>query len=322
MKRILGLAVVSALVLAGCGGSPGAVAATVDGTSVSVGEVNDLIHLESGTITKEQFAEFLGFHIQWIVVENAARGEFGIEVTEEEITAEADRIYTEFAADGESREDFTSSRGVTEDFLLRVAHQGLLDELLRSRFLDDGRGAPTDEEIDAQLEEATLELTEVCVSHILLGQLVTLEGEQLEEAIAEAEAEAEAVLVRLAAGEDFAEVAIEASADEGSGALGGDLGCNTPIRYVEPFRDAVMVAPIGEVLTEPVKSDFGFHIIQVHSRTIPTEEEVIDVLKASALGNALQTWVIDRISVAAVTVESRFGTWETTPEPRVVPPTD
>lgn len=322
MKKILGLAMVSALTLAACGGSPGAVAATVDGTRVTVGEVNDLIHLESGTITKEQFAEFLAFRIQWIVVENAARDEMGIEVSEEEVTAEADRIYAEFGAEGESREDFVSSRGVTEEFLLRVSHQGLLDQLLRTRFLDDGLGVPTDEEIEEQLEEATMELTEVCVSHILLGQLVTLEGEELEEATAEAEAEAEAVLARLATGEDFAAVAIETSADEGSGAAGGDLGCSTPLQYVEPFRDAVMVAPIGEVLAEPVQSQFGFHVILVHSRTIPSEEEVVDVLRASGVGNELQTWVTDRITAAEVSVESRFGTWETNPQPRVVPPAD
>jgi parvulin-like peptidyl-prolyl isomerase len=322
VKKLSALVILSALVLAACGTSPGAVAATVDGDQITVGEVNDLIHIEDGTVSKDDFAEFLGIRIQWSVMERAASEEYGIQISEEEITAEADRIYAEFAADGESREEFTASRGVTEEFLRQVAHQGLIDEILRERFLGEGRGVPTREEIDERLEGATIELSEVCVSHILLGQLATLEGEELEEATDAAQAEAEAVLARLAAGEDFAEIAMEVSADPGSGAMGGDLGCNTPARYVDEFRDAAMIAPIGEVLSEPVKSQFGFHVILVHSRTVPTEEEVTDTLKERGLVTELQNWVLGRLVAAAVVIESRFGTWETTPQPRVVAPVD
>ena len=321
MKKLSSLVTVSALVLAACGGGAGSIAATVDGIPITVGDVNDMIHVETGTVTKEQFAEFLGFHIQWSVLERALRDEYGIEFSEEEIAAEADRIYNEFANPGESREDFTANREVTEEFLFQVAHQGLLDGLLRERFLEEGRGVPTQEEIDEQLEEATLQLTEVCTSHILLGQLQTLEGDALEEATAEAEAEAVLVLARLTAGENFSDVALEASTDIQSGAQGGNLGCSNPALYVEGFREAVMTAPIGEVLSEPVKSQFGFHVILVHSRTIPSEQEVGDTLRATGVGTELQNWVLEQISAAAVTVESRFGTWETTPQPRVAPPT-
>lgn len=322
MKKLLGMAAVLALVLAACGGNPGALAATVDGTRITVGDVNELIHIESGTITKEQFAEFLGYRIQWVLVENGAGEEFGIMVSEDEIRAEADRIYEEFSQPEESREDFTSSRGVTEEFLLQVSHQGLLDERLRARFLDDSRGVLTEEEIDERVAGETNRLTEVCASHILLGQLVNLEGDELEEAATEAEAEAADVLARLANGEDFSDLAMEVSADEGSGAFGGDLGCvfDPEARYVEAFAEAVLTAPVGEVLDEAVRSQFGYHVILVNSRTVPTEEEVVDSLNAGGIATALEEWVLGVFERAEVSVEPRFGTWEATPQPRVVPP--
>ncbi len=321
MKKLSALAIVFALVLAACGGNPGARAATVDEETITVGDVNDLIHVEDGTITKEQFADFLALRIQWVVVERAAREEYGIEISEEEITAEADRIFDEFA-EGQTREEFTASRGVTETFLREVAHQSLIDGLLRERFLESGRGVPTSEEIDAQLDQATLELTEVCASHILLGQLQTLEGDELDQAIAAAEVEALDVLDRLDAGEVFADIAVELSTDTQSGAQGGSLGCSTPTRYVDEFRAGVMTAPIGEVYAEPVKSPFGFHVILVHSRTVPSVEEVSDFLRASGVDLELRVWSVDLATAAEVSIESRFGTWEPAPQPRVVPPAD
>ncbi len=74
------------------------------------------------------------------------------------------------------------------------------------------------------------------------------------------ENEAKDVLKRLKAGEDFAKVATEVSKDPGS--EGGDLGWFTKDRMVPEFADAAFKLKKGEI-SEPVKSQFGWHIIRL-----------------------------------------------------------
>ena len=66
-------------------------------------------------------------------------------------------------------------------------------------------------------------------------------------------------------GVDFGKLAKENSKDTGSGAKGGDLGWNPPSFYVAEFAAAAMSQEIGEI-GEPVKTEFGYHIIQVIDR--------------------------------------------------------
>jgi len=79
------------------------------------------------------------------------------------------------------------------------------------------------------------------------------------------EATAQEVLKRLEAGDDFGEVAREVSTDPGSGANGGDLGWFGKGAMVAPFEEAAYSLPPGKI-SDPVKSDFGYHIIQVIAR--------------------------------------------------------
>jgi peptidyl-prolyl cis-trans isomerase C len=74
------------------------------------------------------------------------------------------------------------------------------------------------------------------------------------------EAEAEAIEKRLKAGEDFAKIATQLSKDTGSD--GGDLGWITHDKVVPEFADAAFKLKVGEI-SAPVKSEFGWHVIQV-----------------------------------------------------------
>ncbi|GAB5521911.1 MAG: peptidyl-prolyl cis-trans isomerase [Rhodothermales bacterium] len=69
---------------------------------------------------------------------------------------------------------------------------------------------------------------------------------------------------RIRGGEDFATLAAEFGTD-GTAQEGGDLGWFGPGRMVKPFEDAAFGAPIGRVIG-PVKTDFGFHVIEVTDR--------------------------------------------------------
>jgi peptidyl-prolyl cis-trans isomerase C len=89
----------------------------------------------------------------------------------------------------------------------------------------------------------------------------------------EAKAKAEEVRKRIVGGEDFATVAKAESDDKGSAAMGGDLPEFKRGMMVPQFEQAAFSAKVGDV-GEPVKSSFGYHIIQVQSHTTKPLAEV------------------------------------------------
>ena len=78
----------------------------------------------------------------------------------------------------------------------------------------------------------------------------------------EAEGKAQAALARLRKGEDFGALAKELSDDPGSAAQGGDLGWFERGVMVKEFEDVAFGLPAGQV-SEPVRSPFGLHLIEV-----------------------------------------------------------
>lgn len=78
-------------------------------------------------------------------------------------------------------------------------------------------------------------------------------------------AKAREVREELAAGADFAEVARRESADQGSAISGGDLGTIHRGQTVPAFDAAAFSQPLNQI-SEPVQTQFGYHIIQVQSR--------------------------------------------------------
>ena len=81
----------------------------------------------------------------------------------------------------------------------------------------------------------------------------------------EARQQLEQLRQRIRGGEDFAELARTYSDDKGSGERGGDLGWVAPGMLVPPFEQAMNVLKPNE-LSEPVKTQFGWHLIQVLDR--------------------------------------------------------
>ena len=96
--------------------------------------------------------------------------------------------------------------------------------------------------------------------------------------LVETEDEAKAIGKRVKGGEDFAKVAGEVSKDPGSGKEGGDLGWFTKDRMVPEFSEAAFKMKPGEV-SEPVKSQFGWHVIKLEetrTKPLPSFDEVKD----------------------------------------------
>lgn len=95
--------------------------------------------------------------------------------------------------------------------------------------------------------------------------------------LVDSEEKAKELKAQLDGGADFAELAKANSTDTGSGAQGGDLGWFGTGMMVKPFEDAVIAAEVGKV-TDPVQSDFGWHLILVQE-TRPATPPALDELR-------------------------------------------
>lgn len=94
--------------------------------------------------------------------------------------------------------------------------------------------------------------------------------------LVEKEDEAKAIVARLQKGEKFEELAKQ-SKDPGNKDRGGDLGWSHPGGYVKPFSDALVALEKGKFSATPVKTEFGWHVIQledVRDLKHPTLDEV------------------------------------------------
>jgi peptidyl-prolyl cis-trans isomerase C len=158
--------------------------------------------------------------------------------------AKADKL--DQGADFTRQLDYYHDKLAMEALLTQVGKDAATEEATRKAYDEAAKAQPPVEEIHAR--------------HILLPT----------------EEEAKAALARVKAGEDFAKVATELSKDPAGD--GGDLGWFTKDRMVPEFADAAFKLQPGEV-SEPVKSQFGWHIIKVEERrmrTFPPFEQLKD----------------------------------------------
>lgn len=181
--------------------------------------------------------------------------------------------------------DSKTTVGSEEDYKKFLEDTGFSDEefakyskqnLLYKKHLDmyTAQADITDEKIKEYYEANHQAYDTVTASHILV----------------ETEEEAKAVKARLDAGEDFAAVAKEVSTDVGSAENGGDLGEFTHQTMVPEFSEAAFALEPGQV-SDPVQSQFGFHIIKVSDRKGDLEmfkDQIRQTLATEGHGNYLK----------------------------------
>ncbi|HEU4742669.1 MAG TPA: peptidylprolyl isomerase [Meiothermus sp.] len=120
-----------------------------------------------------------------------------------------------------------------------------------------------------------------CASHILV-----VSGE-----------EAISLIRQLNQGADFADLAKQYSQDPGSKDNGGDLGCEPRGTYVAPFENAMIRLKAGETSREPVRTEFGFHIIRLNKiepGSVRPFDEVKQGISESVVQSALEK-LLDRV---------------------------
>jgi parvulin-like peptidyl-prolyl isomerase len=167
----------------------------------------------------------------------------------------------------------------------------------------------SDASLQKYFDEHKADFSQNCVSHILVRT----------------KPEADAAMARLKGGEDFAAVAKAVSIDTGSGAKGGDLGCNPKGVFVAEFEKAASELPVGQ-LSDPVQTQYGYHIILVKERKDATfadaKEQAKAALNAESQG-AFRQFLGEAVTTAKVSVDRRYGTFEppnTNAPPEVIPP--
>ena len=104
------------------------------------------------------------------------------------------------------------------------------------------------------------QINQVKVRHILVTPNEIIDDETAKQRLDEA-------LAKIRAGEDFGEQAKLLSDDPGSANLGGDLGWSGPGTFVPEFETVVDSLELG-VISEPFRSQFGWHILEVLDRRV------------------------------------------------------
>ena len=124
--------------------------------------------------------------------------------------------------------------------------------------------------------------------------------------LVETEEAAKQLIVDLDGGKDFAELAIDKSTGP-SGKNGGDLGFFRKGQMVEPFYNAAVALKVGEHSKEPVKTQFGWHVIkvvEVSKTEAPTYNAIADQLRGQVFGNLFRAKVLTLRETAEVKIEA------------------
>ena len=249
--------------------------ATVNDEVITEGELNHLLQSQYGPSTLDAL-------ITNKIVELEAK-KLGITLTDEEIEEEY-KEYAESYGGEEALLKAFESYNLTKEDIIKDIKTYLLTLKVVADYIDI-----TDEDVKTYSEEnkesfATPEQVEA--SHILV----------------EDEATAKEVIEKLNAGEDFATLAKEYSKDESNAEKGGELGYFGRGEMVSEFEDAAFAMNVGEVSKEPVKTEFGYHIIKVTDKKEAKEadfetskEQARDMLVEERVNEQYSNWVNEKM---------------------------
>ncbi len=174
----------------------------------------------------------------------------------------------------ERRMGFLKDRTLHNDYFKAQVVDGMTDADVRARYDQEVAATPAEKEVKAR--------------HILV----------------DSEEQAKAVITELDAGKDFVELAKEKSTGP-SGPQGGDLGYFGRGRMVPEFEEAAFALEPGTYTKEPVKSQFGWHIIKVddvRDMAPPPFEQVADQIRRVLLQERYLALVQEARNAAQVEV--------------------
>jgi len=189
--------------------------------------------------------------------------------------------------------DAAETAGLADDPFFDARMDFYRKQVLRDLYMAKILGPKiADEDVKARYEEEIAKLPkgkEVSARHILVDD----------------EEKAKALIEELKGGADFASLAKDNSLDPGSAQNGGSLGFFGPGQMVPAFEEAAMALEPGSFTETPVKSRFGYHVIQVddvREQKVPTLQEVGDNIRQHMVREAYRA-ELDRLKAEA-TIEN------------------
>jgi len=165
-----------------------------------------------------------------------------------------------------------------------------------------------DAAVQAYFDKNKKDYETVTARHILIrfeGSKVPLRPGQKELPDAAAKAHAEELVKALKGGKDFAEVAKAESDDTGSGAQGGALDPFGHGQMVPEFETAAFSLPVKEI-SAPVRSQFGYHIIQVQAREAKKLADVRAEIEGKMKPEIARQQVEDIRKTAGITLDENY----------------
>lgn len=250
-------------------------------TRLFVGAIYDQLEMMDPTINETLVSRIVAFE----TIENEADEQTR---QEEEERAKQDledlsNYMTESSNEEYSLDTMLEEAGVTEEQLLDYLIQSNIVHAVMSQKIDD---ETIQAEYDRLNEEHYFDVA--TVRHILIG--ITNEyGEEIrtkEEALARAEE----VIEKLENGESMEELAAQYSDDPGSKDNGGLYENWNVNEWTSQFRDAAIELPLNEI-SEPVETEYGYHVMRVEARETMTFEEVKEDVRASLAQDEITIYV-------------------------------
>ena len=225
--------------------------------------------------------------------------ELGISVSEGEVQDAIDVIRDDYDSPS-AFEEAMKEQNLDLEQLTRILRDNILEDKLREEVTGDITA--TDAEIEAFYDENIADYTRTKSSHILLKRGDFELAKQLSKQLQNAPKKQLETL--------FADLARQHSIDAQSGRKGGDLGFTTAGQLVPQYENAAADLDIGEV-SDPVQSQFGYHVIMVTGRDITPLANVRDAI-SQQLGEGQaekvwQEWLTDAYEDADIRINSRYG---------------
>lgn len=270
---------IAAFLLLGIGAILGAVftkdevIAKVEGETITKNDLYDILAKQYGSST-------MNYLIDNKIVEIEAEKE-NIKLSDKEIEEEM-QSYIELNGGEEAFNNILEQSRITKEDIERdIINYLKIVKLLEPKI------KITDEAMKTYFEENKEffnEEEQVEASHILAAD----------------EATAKEVKEKLNAGEDFAKLAKKYSTDTSNAEDGGELGFIRKGDMAEEFENAAFAMNIGEI-SEPVKTEYGYHIIKITDKKEAKEavykdhkEEIKDILLDQAIQDEYSKWITEK----------------------------
>lgn len=243
-------------------------------------QFGELFEGEDGTTLEVQFKGRIldDLIVQEVILQQAK--ESGIEVSDEEVESEVATITEQFGGEELLDQELSNLNMSREQFEEEIRNSVVFQKLQEAEFaqieIDEDEVAAFYEENQAQFEEPE----QVKASHILVTD----------------DATAQEVATKLANGESFEDLAAQYSNDTQNKDNGGDLGFFPRGAMVPEFEEVAFSQEPGTI-SDPVKTDFGYHIIrtdekqEAKARTLDeVRDDIESQLKGQAFEQIIESW--------------------------------